>query len=120
MQAKYFLGSKIPESITFCRSGAKWVKLETVCKNDGANHEIAENVVSLCTAEKARLENFNQVPKVILRVAQAAVTERWPLHISSSCAKILRETNFRTREIPRSGSKGKDGKEKEQKKSESW
>ena len=38
------------------------------------------------------------------------------LHISSSYAKILGETNFRTREIPRSGSKAKDGEKKEQKK----
>ena len=35
------------------------------------------------------------------------------MHISSSYAKILGETNFRTREFPRSGSKAKDGKEKE-------
>ena len=31
------------------------------------------------------------------------------MHISSSYAKILGETNFHTREIPRSGSKAKDG-----------
>ena len=31
------------------------------------------------------------------------------LYISSSYAKILGETNFRTQEIPRSGSKGEDG-----------
>ena len=31
------------------------------------------------------------------------------LHISSSYAKILGDTNFHTREIPRSGSKAKDG-----------
>ena len=31
------------------------------------------------------------------------------LHISSSYAKILGETNFQPREIPRSGSKAKDG-----------
>ena len=66
-------------------------------------------------------------------MAQAAVTERWPsrkiarkwpfflgekkitqkkyffFHISSSYAKILGETNFRTQEIPRKGSKAKDG-----------
>ena len=36
------------------------------------------------------------------------------MHISSSYAKILGETNFHTREIPRSGSKAKDG-EKERK-----
>ena len=35
------------------------------------------------------------------------------LHISSSKAKILGEANFRTREIPRSGSKAKDGGKKE-------
>ena len=38
------------------------------------------------------------------------------LHISSSYAKILGETNFRTREIPRSGSKAKDGEKKRKKK----
>ena len=37
------------------------------------------------------------------------------MHISSSYAKILRETNFHTREIPRSGSKAKDGKKKKRK-----
>ena len=52
-----------------------------------------------------------------LGVAQAAVTERWP-HISSSYAKILGETNFCTREIPRSGSKAKDGGEKRNKERE--
>ena len=31
------------------------------------------------------------------------------MHISSSHAEILGETNFHTREIPRSGSKAKDG-----------
>ena len=36
------------------------------------------------------------------------------MHISSSYNKILGETNFRTREIPRSGSKIEDGeKERE-------
>ena len=39
------------------------------------------------------------------------------LHISSSHAKILGETNFHTREFPRSGSKAKDG-EKEKKEEE--
>ena len=34
------------------------------------------------------------------------------MYISSSYAKILGETNFRTREIPRSGSKAKDGEKK--------
>ena len=34
------------------------------------------------------------------------------MHISSSDAKILGETNFRTREIPRSGSKAKDRERK--------
>ena len=33
-------------------------------------------------------------------------------HMSSSYAKILGETNFRTREIPRSGSKAKDREKK--------
>ena len=37
------------------------------------------------------------------------------MHISSSYAKILKETNFRTREIPRRGSKAKDGEKKERK-----
>ena len=37
-------------------------------------------------------------------------------HISSSYAKILGETNFQPWEIPRSGSKAKDGKERENKK----
>ena len=37
------------------------------------------------------------------------------MHISSSYAKILGETNFQPWEIPRSGSKAKDGKEKERK-----
>ena len=36
--------------------------------------------------------------------------------ISSSYAKILRETNFHTWEIPRSGSKAKDGEKRERKK----
>ena len=35
------------------------------------------------------------------------------MHISSSYAKILGETNFHTREIPQSGSKGKDGEKRE-------
>ena len=34
------------------------------------------------------------------------------LHISFSYAKILGETNFRTREFPRSGSKAKDGEKR--------
>ena len=38
------------------------------------------------------------------------------MHISSSYAKILGETNFQPRENPRSGSKAKDGKEKREKK----
>ena len=37
------------------------------------------------------------------------------LHISSSYAKILGETNFCTRENPRSGSKAKDGENKKRK-----
>ena len=37
------------------------------------------------------------------------------LHISSSYAKILGETNFHTREIPRSGSKAKDRERKKKK-----
>ena len=38
------------------------------------------------------------------------------LHLSSSNAKILGETNFRPREFPRSGSKAKDVEEEERKK----
>ena len=34
------------------------------------------------------------------------------MHISSSYAEILGETNFRTREIPHSGSKAEDGERK--------
>ena len=34
------------------------------------------------------------------------------LHISSCYAKIFGETNFHTREIPRSGSKAKDGEKR--------
>ena len=42
------------------------------------------------------------------------------MHISSSYAKILGETNFHTREIPRSWSKARDGekRKKERKKEE--
>ena len=36
------------------------------------------------------------------------------LHISSSYAKILGETNFHTREIPQCGSKAKDGERKKE------
>ena len=39
------------------------------------------------------------------------------MHISSCYAKILGETNFRTQEIPRSGSKAKD-REREKRKKE--
>ena len=35
--------------------------------------------------------------------------------MSSRYAKILGETNFHTREIPRSGSKAKDGEKKREK-----
>ena len=38
------------------------------------------------------------------------------MHISSSYAKILGGTNFRTQEIPQSGSKAKDGGGKKKKK----
>ena len=38
------------------------------------------------------------------------------MHISSSYAKILEETNFQSREIPQIGSKAKDGKEKKERK----
>ena len=38
------------------------------------------------------------------------------MHLSSSYAKILGETNFHTREIPRSGSKAEDGEEKKKRK----
>ena len=34
------------------------------------------------------------------------------MHKSSSYAKILGETNFRTQEIPRSGSKAKEGEKR--------
>ena len=37
------------------------------------------------------------------------------MYIPSSYAKILGETNFQPREFPRSGSKAKDGKEREKK-----
>ena len=37
---------------------------------------------------------------------------------NSSYAKILVETNFHTREIPRSGSKAKDGERREKKRKE--
>ena len=40
------------------------------------------------------------------------------MHISSSYAKILGETNFHTREIPRSGSKAKDRERKRKRKEE--
>ena len=40
------------------------------------------------------------------------------MHISSSYAKILGETNFHTREIPRSGSKAKDGEKKKRREEE--
>ena len=40
------------------------------------------------------------------------------LHISSSYAKILGETNFQPRELPRSGSKAKDGEKREREKKE--
>ena len=40
------------------------------------------------------------------------------MHISSSYAKILGETNFQPREFPQSGSKAKDVKEKEEREKE--
>ena len=40
------------------------------------------------------------------------------MHISSSYAKILGEKLFRTWEIPRSGSKAKDGERKKERKRE--
>ena len=50
-----------------------------------------------------------------VRVAQAAVTER------CRYAKILGKKLFRTREIPRSGSKAEDGGEKEkERETERW
>ena len=42
------------------------------------------------------------------------------LHISSSYAKILGETNFHAREIPRSGSTAEDGERKRERKTERW
>ena len=53
-----------------------------------------------------------------LRVAQSAVTIY--MHISSSYAKILGETNFHTWEIPRSGSKAEDGEEEKKRTSWGW
>ena len=38
------------------------------------------------------------------------------LHISSSYAKVWEETKFQPRKFPQSGSKAKDGKEREKKK----
>ena len=38
----------------------------------------------------------------------------------SSYAKILGGTNFQTREIPRSGSKAKDGEREKERKTERW
>ena len=49
-------------------------------------------------------------------VKKIKITYKFFWQISSSYAKILGETNFRTREIPRSGSKAKDG----EKKTEHW
>ena len=40
------------------------------------------------------------------------------MHISSSYAKILGETNFHTREFPRSGSKANDGERKKERERE--
>ena len=40
------------------------------------------------------------------------------MYISSSYSKILGETNFHAREIPRSGSKAKNGEKKKKKKEE--
>ena len=40
------------------------------------------------------------------------------MHISSSYAKILGETNFQPREFPRSGTKAKDGEREKTKKKE--
>ena len=42
------------------------------------------------------------------------------MHISSSYAKILGETNFHTREFPQSGSKAKDGEKKREKEERKW
>ena len=42
------------------------------------------------------------------------------MHISSSYAKIFGEKLFRTLEIPRSGSKAKDGEKKERKRLNDW
>ena len=64
------------------------------------------------------------MPKILqgLRVARdrtlvvrSRKNARKKLHISSSFAKILEETNSHAREIPRSGSKATDGKEKREK-----
>ena len=40
------------------------------------------------------------------------------MHISSVDTKILGETNFHSREIPRSGSKAKDGEERKKERRE--
>ena len=40
------------------------------------------------------------------------------MHVSSSYAKLLGDTNFQPREFPRSGSKAKDVKEKERERRE--
>ena len=40
------------------------------------------------------------------------------MHISSSYAKILGETNVHTREIPRSGSNAKDGEKRKKRENE--
>ena len=40
------------------------------------------------------------------------------MHTSSSYAKILGDTNFHTREIPRSGSKAEDGEEEKKRERE--
>ena len=43
------------------------------------------------------------------------------MHISSSYAKILGQTNFYTREFPRSGSKAKDGeRERKEERLNAW
>ena len=71
--------------------------------------------------ERAKVGNNNGQLRIATppRVAHAKppgpkVKKSFFLHISSSYAKILGETNFHTQEFPRSGSKAEDG-EKERK-----
>ena len=57
--------------------------------------------------------NFRPENQLFFPVNKIKITTTTKLHISSSYAKILGETHFQPWEIPRSGSKAKDGKERE-------